>query len=57
MRQPSQAIAASQKALGLARAQGQTNLQKQIDNWLKSYSANLSTSPNMPTPEKTAPPK
>ena len=57
MRQPSQAFAASQKASRLARSQGQTDLVKQIDNWLKSYSANLSTSPNTPPPEKTAPTK
>jgi tetratricopeptide (TPR) repeat protein len=57
MRQPSQAFAASQKALNLARTQGQADLVKQIDNWLKSYSANLPTSPKTPPPEKTTPTK
>ncbi len=38
---PSEAIAAAQKALELARSQGQTELFKQIEDWLNSYRAGL----------------
>ncbi len=33
----SQAVAAAQKALDLARSKGQTTLAKQLEDWLKSY--------------------
>ncbi len=34
---PDQAVAAAQKAIDLARSQGQTALAKQLEDWLKSY--------------------
>jgi len=46
MQQSSQAVAAAQKGLELARSSGQTNLAKQIDDWLNSYRVKLSNSPN-----------
>jgi tetratricopeptide (TPR) repeat protein len=39
LNQPSQAIAAGQQALALARAQGQTALAWQIEDWLSAYRA------------------
>jgi tetratricopeptide (TPR) repeat protein len=40
MRQSSEAVAAAQKALELAKAQGQSDIAKQIEDWLNSYRAN-----------------
>ncbi len=37
MQQPAEAIAAAQKALKLARSQGQTEQIKEIEDWLNSY--------------------
>jgi tetratricopeptide (TPR) repeat protein len=42
MQQSSEAIAAAQKALELARSAGQTNLAKQIEDWLNNYRAGQS---------------
>jgi protein O-mannosyl-transferase len=46
--QSKEAVAAAGKALELARAQGQTALARQIENWLNSYSAGQPDSRNMP---------
>ena len=40
--QSSEAIAAAEKALELARSQGQPSLARQIEDWLNSYRASLS---------------
>jgi protein O-mannosyl-transferase len=44
-RQTAVAVAAAQKALELARLQGQTALARQIEDWLNSHRANLPESP------------
>jgi len=54
--QSSEAIAAAQKALELARSQGQTALAKQIEGWLNTYRTNLSDHSNRPATLKSAPP-
>ena len=41
MHRSAEAVAAAQKALELARSQGQTTLAKQIEEWLNSYRAGL----------------
>jgi protein O-mannosyl-transferase len=41
MKRSSEAIATAQKALELARSQGQTEMTKQIEDWLKAYRVNL----------------
>ncbi len=53
LRQSSAAIAAAQKALELARAQGQSQQAGQIENWLNSYRAGLSTEPKEPPATET----
>lgn len=45
MQQPTEAIDAAHKALGLARAQGQTALENQIQTWLDEYLAQQSKAP------------
>ena len=52
--QSSEAVAAAEKALELTRSQGMTEKAKQIENWLNSYRAGLSSSPNTPSPSKSA---
>lgn len=52
----SEAVASAQKAIELARSQGQTALLKQIEDWLKSYRTNQSNPPNEPSPSKSPPP-
>ena len=55
--QSSKAIAAAQKALELARSQGQTEMAKQIEDWLNAYRVNSSNSPNIsPSTESKPPP-
>jgi tetratricopeptide (TPR) repeat protein len=44
--QPKQAIAMAQEALKNARAKGQTELARKIEDWLNAYRNNLSGSPN-----------
>jgi protein O-mannosyl-transferase len=44
--QPSEAAASAQKALELARSQGNTALAKQIEDWLKSYRLGQSNLPD-----------
>jgi protein O-mannosyl-transferase len=51
LHQSSEAIFAAQKALGLARFQGQTEQAKQMEDWLNSYSAGLPNQPNTPSSE------
>ncbi|HEY4759380.1 MAG TPA: tetratricopeptide repeat protein [Thermoguttaceae bacterium] len=46
--QPAEAIAAAQKAIDLARSQGDTTQAKQIEDWLKFYRASLSDLPSTP---------
>ena len=46
MQQSTEAIAAAQKALELARSQGQTEMAKQIEDWLNAYRVKLSKLPN-----------
>jgi tetratricopeptide (TPR) repeat protein len=53
--QSSEAVAAAQKALELARSQGQPALARQIENWLKAYRAGLSTDPNTQPSNSTHP--
>jgi tetratricopeptide (TPR) repeat protein len=48
MRESTQAIDASMKALELARSDGQTALARQIEDWLDSYRAGLPNLPNSP---------
>jgi hypothetical protein len=48
LHQSSNAIAAAQKALELARSQGKTPLAKQIEDWLNAYRASLSGLQNAP---------
>jgi protein O-mannosyl-transferase len=48
----SEAIGAAQKALDLARSQGQTALAKKIEDWLKSYRAGLSGQHGATQPSK-----
>ncbi len=50
--QSSQAIAAAQKALALARSKGQTALAKQTEDWLNSYRAGLPDLKNAPPSSK-----
>jgi tetratricopeptide (TPR) repeat protein len=42
MHESSEAIAMAEKALELARSQGQTELAEKIEKWLNSYRASLS---------------
>jgi tetratricopeptide (TPR) repeat protein len=53
MGQSSEAVAAAQKALELARSQGQAAQVKQIEDWLNSYRAGLSVHPNTALPHKS----
>jgi tetratricopeptide (TPR) repeat protein len=53
--QSSEALAAAQKALDLARSQGQPALAKQIEKWLNAYRAGLSTDPNTQPSNSTRP--
>jgi hypothetical protein len=46
------AVASAQKALELARSQGQTALAKKIEDWLKSYRAGQSATPDTTPPAK-----
>jgi len=50
-----EAISTAQKALELARVQGQTAQAKKIEEWLKSYRASLSDLPNTLPPSKSVP--
>jgi protein O-mannosyl-transferase len=52
--QSSKAIAAAQKAIELARSQGQAAEAQQIADWLNAYRAGLSDRPDMPPPAKSA---
>jgi protein O-mannosyl-transferase len=57
LNRPSESLASAQMALNLARAQGQTELARQIENWLNSYRAGLSSPSSKPAPAKsTSPP-
>jgi hypothetical protein len=49
MQQSSEAIAAAQKGLELARSKGQQAQAEKIEKWLNSYRANLSKLPNNPS--------
>jgi protein O-mannosyl-transferase len=53
MRQSSEAVAAAQKSLELARSAGQTNIAKQIEDWLNSYRAGLPDLPDAPSASKS----
>ena len=44
IQQPSEAVATAQKALELAQSQGNTELARQIEDWLNSYRDGLRTS-------------
>jgi tetratricopeptide (TPR) repeat protein len=56
MQQSSEAIAAARKALELARSQGQTEMARQIEDWLNAYRVKLSNSPNVsPSSESNRP--
>jgi Flp pilus assembly protein TadD len=55
VKQSSEAIAAAQKAIELARSQGQTELARQDEDWLNNYRAGL-TSPPDKLPSQTASP-
>ncbi len=52
MHQATKAIATAQKALELARSQGQTAEAKRIEDWLNSYRASLSGPPSAAPPSK-----
>ncbi len=52
MHQATMAIATAQKALELARSQGQTMTAKRIEDWLNSYRASLSGPPSAAPPSK-----
>jgi tetratricopeptide (TPR) repeat protein len=54
--QTTEAVAAAEKAFELARARGQTPLAGQIDQWLKSYRADLSNPPIQHPHSKSTPP-
>ncbi|MGA2059858.1 MAG: tetratricopeptide repeat protein [Thermoguttaceae bacterium] len=56
LHQPSQAVAAAQKALEIARSQEQAEQATRIENWLNSYRAGAPDVPNPPSPSKTAAP-
>jgi protein O-mannosyl-transferase len=53
---PTEALAFARKAMEVARSTGKTKFGKEIEAWLQSYMAELSTSPSMPPDEKPAPP-
>jgi tetratricopeptide (TPR) repeat protein len=53
LHQSSEALAAAQKALDLARSQGQTEQATQIEGWLNSYRAGLSDKLKEPPAGKT----
>jgi tetratricopeptide (TPR) repeat protein len=53
---PADAMAAAQKALSIARSQGQTAMVKEIEDWLKSNRARLPNPQNTPPPAQSAPP-
>jgi len=56
MKQSSEAIAAARKALELARSQGQTEMVKQIEDWLNASRLNLPNAPNgSPSSESNRP--
>jgi tetratricopeptide (TPR) repeat protein len=52
LRQSSEALASARKALAIARSQGQTALAKKTEDWLNSYRAGPSGSPNITPPSK-----
>ena len=52
MHQSSEAVAAAQKSLEIARSQGRTQQAKQIENWLNSYRAGLTDLPDEPSSKK-----
>jgi protein O-mannosyl-transferase len=56
LKQPSQAVAAAQKALEIARSQEQAAEAAQIENWLNSYRAAAPDEPNPPSPSNSAAP-
>ena len=51
--QSAEAVAAAQKAMELARSQGQAAQAKKIEDWLNSYRAGLSIPPNTPPSSKS----
>ena len=55
MRQSSDAVAAAEKALALAKSQGQAAQAEQIEDWLKSYRTKLSNPTNASLPLQSAP--
>ncbi|MGA2798657.1 MAG: tetratricopeptide repeat protein, partial [Thermoguttaceae bacterium] len=54
--QSMEAIATAQKALELARYQGQTEMARQIEDWLRSYRDKSSEYPPQPPPGESVPP-
>ncbi len=56
VKQSSEAIAAAQKAIELARSQGQTELARQIEDWLNTYRAGLTSPPDKPPSQTGSPP-
>ena len=56
LHQSSQAMAAAQKALELARSQQKTDQVQRIENWLKSYRAAAPDIPNTPSSSNSANP-
>jgi protein O-mannosyl-transferase len=56
MKQSSEAIAAAQRGIELARSLGQTEMARQIENWLNSYRAGMSNPPDKPPSQTTSPP-
>ncbi len=54
--QAPEAIAAVEKALELARSQGQTEMAGQIEDWLNSHRSSLPDLPKEPASSNTAPP-
>jgi protein O-mannosyl-transferase len=57
IQQPPDAIAAAQKAIQLARSQGQETQARQLENWLNSYRASLIKQRNRPSNSKIVPPQ
>jgi protein O-mannosyl-transferase len=57
IQQPLDAIAAGEKAIELARSQGQEAQANQMQNWLNSYRAGLIKSRSRPSDSKSAPPR
>jgi tetratricopeptide (TPR) repeat protein len=51
--QSAEAVASAQKAIELARSQGQSAQAKKIEDWLNSYRADLSNLPNTPPSSKS----